>query len=260
MTSRDEVEYESFLALQFLHVGEFNANDKGDNVKGRLKGALNFWRNTLNASDFVLSIIEYGYRLPFADYPPSCFLPNNLSAVKHRAFVSQAIEELLANKCIQEHDQPPFCVNPLTVAEGKKLRLVIDLRHVNQYLAKPKFKYEDLRSLSQVLQTNSWFFTWDLKSGYHHVDITAEHQQYLAFSWVFPNGMHRYFTFTVLPFGLSTACFCFTKVLRPLVKRWRSIGHLSFVYLDDGWAVSPINCQQARPVSCSVRILTHPVF
>ena len=40
--------------------------------------------------------------------------------------------------------------------------------------------------------------------------------------------------FTVLPFGLSTVCFCFTKILRPLVKRWRSIGHLSFVYLDDG--------------------------
>ena len=162
------------------------------------------------------------------------FAKQFICAIKHRAFVSQAIEELLANKCIQEHDKPPFCVNPLTVAEGKKLRLVIDLRHVNQYLVKPKFKYEDLRSLSQVLQTNSWFFTWDLKSGYHHVDITAEHQQYLSFSWVFPNGIHRYFTFTVLPFGLSTACFCFMKILRPLVKRWRSIGHLSFVYLDDG--------------------------
>ena len=140
-----EVEYDLFLALEFLHVGEFNANNRGDNVKGRLKGALNFWRNTLNASDFVLSIIEYGYRLPFADYLPLCFLPNNLFAVKHsRAFVSQAIEELLANKCIQEHDKPPFCVNPLTVAVGKKLRLVIDLLNVNPYLVKPNFKYEDL--------------------------------------------------------------------------------------------------------------------
>ena len=113
MTSGDKVEYDSFLALELLHVGEFNANNRGDSVKGRLQGALNFWRNTLNASDFIiLSIIEYGYRLPFADYPPLCFLPNNLSAVKRRAFVSQAIEELLANKCIQEHDQPPFVLTP----------------------------------------------------------------------------------------------------------------------------------------------------
>ena len=95
---------------------------------------------------------------------------------------------------------------------------------------KPKFQCEDLRSLSQVIQENSWFFTWDLISGYHHVDIAAEHRIYLGFSRTFQDGMRRYFTFTVLPFGLSTACFCFTKLLRPLVKRWRSIGHLSFVY------------------------------
>ena len=99
----------------------------------------------------------------------------------------QSSIENLSVKCIGEHDKPRFCVNPLTVAEGKKLRLVIDLRHVNQYLVKPKFKYEDLRSLSQVLQTNSWFFTWDLKSGYHHVDITAEHQQYLSLVFIYRN-------------------------------------------------------------------------
>ena len=33
--------------------------------------------------------------------------------------------------------------------------------------------------------------------------------------------------------------FCFTKLLRPLVKRWRSMGHLSFVYLDDGLGSQP---------------------
>ena len=70
--------------------------------------------------------------------------------------------------------------NPLSVAEGKKLRLVIDLTHVNSFLVRFKFKYEDLRSLSQVLEEGHWFFTWDLKSGYHHVDICLEHQMYLC--------------------------------------------------------------------------------
>ena len=32
--------------------------------------------------------------------------------------------------------------------------------------------------------------------------------------------------FCVLPFGLSTACYVFTKLLRPLVKHWRSMGVL----------------------------------
>ena len=55
------------------------------------------------------------------------FLRNNLTAPKHKDFVSQAILQLLASECIFEHAVPPFCVNPFTVAEGKKLRLVIDL-------------------------------------------------------------------------------------------------------------------------------------
>jgi len=72
-----------------------------------------------------------------------------------------------------------------------------------------------------------------LKSGYHHVDIFRPHQQFLGFAWDF-DGVVRYFTFKVLPFGLSTACFCFTKLLRPLVRRWRLMSHNCFVYLDDG--------------------------
>ena len=139
----------------------------------------------------------------------------------------------MEKQLINEHSFPPHCVNPLTVAEGKKLRLVIDLREVNKYLVKPKFRYEDLRSLSEVFEQGFWFFTWDLKSGYHHVDIFHPHQQFLGFAWDF-EGVTRYFTFAVLPFGLSTACFCFTKLFRPLVRRWRLMSHNCFVYLDDG--------------------------
>ena len=184
-------------------------------------------------------MIRRGYKLPFAQYPSQCFLKNNTSALQHPEFVADAIIELLSNGCIVEHVVPPFCVNPLTVAEGKKLRLVIDLRHVNNCLVKPRFKYEGLRSLSQVQDEGHWFFTWDLKSGYHHVDICLDHQKYLGFAWPF-SGVVRYFIFAVLPFGLSSACFCFTTLMRPLVRRWRSVGHTSFIYLDDGFGSQPV--------------------
>ena len=44
----------------------------------------------------------------------------------------------------------------------------------------------------------------------------------------------RYYVFGVLPFGLATACYLFTKLLRPLVKYWRQQGLCGVVYLDDG--------------------------
>ena len=49
--------------------------------------------------------------------------------------------------------------------------------------------------------------------------IFPEHQKYLGYAWPF-SGALRYFTFTVFSFGLSSACFCVTKLLRPLAKRF----------------------------------------
>ena len=68
-----------------------------------------------------------------------------------------------------------------------------------------------------------------------------EHQKYLGFAWPF-SGVARYFTFAVLPFGLSGAFFCFTKLMRPLVRCWGSMGHNSFIYLDDGFGSQPDKC------------------
>ena len=55
-----------------------------------------------------------------------------------------------------------------------------------------------------------------------------------VFSWVF-SGSVRYFCFSVLPFGLSSAPYVFTKCLRPLVKFWRFNGVKIVVFLDDGY-------------------------
>ena len=58
--------------------------------------------------------------------------------------------------------------------------------------------------------------------------------------------------FSVLPFGLSTACYAFTKLLRPLIKYWRSQGLRALLYLDDG-IVAVKSKQQAEEAGCKVR-------
>jgi hypothetical protein len=208
-------------------------------VQGRLKTCFLYWKSVLGASDFVLDIIESGYKIPFLYAPTSFFAKNNRSSLDHPAFVQSAISELLLKRCIVEVATPPYCCNPLTVAKGKKLRLVLDLRHPNQFVVKSKFKYEDLRHISQVLDHDQFYFSFDLESGYHHVDIFPPHQKYLGFSWQFNNGSTKFYIFRVLPFGLSSACYLFTKITRPLVYYWRAQGITSFMYIDDGLIVSP---------------------
>jgi len=47
-------------------------------------------------------------------------------------------------------------------------------------------------------------------------------------------GTSSFFVFAVLPFGLSTACYIFTKLMRPLIRYWRGRGIKAIVYLDNG--------------------------
>ena len=204
-------------------------------VKGRLAKHISFWRDTVQASPFILDTIQLGYVMPLQEEPTRFFRPNQASAIRNADFVSQAIEELLLDGRVKEvHVQPHVC-SPLSVVEspsGKK-RLVLNLRHVNKFLCKQKFKYEDLRVAMLLLEKGDYMFTFDLKSGYHHVDICTAQYKYLGFSWERCDVKH-YYVFTVLPFGLATACYIFTKLLRPLVKWWRSRGLKIVVYLDDG--------------------------
>ena len=76
-------------------------------------------------------------------------------------------------------------------------------------------------------------FVFDLKAGYHHVDIFQAHWEYLGFSWGTEMEL-RYFTFKVLPFGLATACYTFSKLMRPLIRHWRGQGIRVIIYIDDG--------------------------
>ena len=54
--------------------------------------------------------------------------------------------------------------------------------------------------------------------------------------WALPGreGIKQYFVFNVLPFGLVTACYAFTKLLHTLVRYRRSQSIRVVLYLDDG--------------------------
>ena len=115
---------------------------------------------------------------------------------------------------------PPDIINPLAVsfqANGKK-RLILVLRHINFHVYKQKFKCGNLHTIKNTFAKDFFFFvfSFDLKSVYHHVDIFPDHRKYLALSWEFAPGHTRFFQFTVLPFGLSSAPYIFTKLIKPL--------------------------------------------
>lgn len=129
-------------------------------------------------------------------------------------------------------------INPLTVAHnGAKKRLVLDLRTVNYFIKKDKIKFEDISFASKLFKKDQFFLCFDLSSGYHHVDIYPSHQTFLGFSWNFA-GNPRFFKYCALPFGLASAGYIFTKILKTLLRVWRSKGIKVALYLDDGLIIN----------------------
>lgn len=220
-----------------LNEGDFLENDppQADQIRGRLRAHLHSWEE-IGATEPVLSIIREGYKLPLLTIPQSVLLRNNKSAFDNCSFVSKAIADLLANQCVDVVDSQPWVVNPLSVSvrdDGKK-RLVLDLRHVNPHLYKYKFKCEDIAVAQLLLGEGYYLYTFDIKSAYHHVDIFESHRTYLGFQWQH-HGKPTFFVFNVLPFGLSTAPYTFTKLLKPVVSHWRGSGIRVCMFLDDGF-------------------------
>ena len=99
-------------------------------------------------------ILREGYALPFTKEPEPAFFNNNRSALNNREFVTMEILDLLSSGRIREVDiSEVHTIKPLTVADtGEKLRQIVDLRHINQYLQVPKFKCEDIRLIQQLFE------------------------------------------------------------------------------------------------------------
>lgn len=186
--------------------------EQGDvHVKGHLKDHLSFWYG-IKANQWVISIIRDGYALPFLDLPPKKEIENHKSVLYEKCFVSEQIRELLLTGCVIEASRSDIhVVSHLGVVKNTVKRLILDLRYVNSFLRVSKFKYEDIRTVRDLFKLGDWFFKFDYKSGYHHVDILPSHQKFLGFSWIM-DGRKKWFMFSVLPFGLASAPFVFTKI------------------------------------------------
>ncbi|KAK3243733.1 hypothetical protein CYMTET_46629 [Cymbomonas tetramitiformis] len=199
-------------------------------VAGRLRERASFWR-TFVRSSYVMSWIERGFNLKFKDgrAPPRVHLPNHVSAVRHTAFVTDAVQECVLMGALREVPSKPRVVLPLMVDDSRdKLRLIFNGKWLNAFLIFPKFKYEHLQPFVDLLRRGDGLFYFDYKSGYYHVDLHEMSRTYVAVEW-----QGRFFEFCVLPFGLAPACWVFTKINKELVGKWRGLGFRVHPYVDD---------------------------
>ena len=122
-------------------------------VKGRLKENIDFWRE-IGTSNWGLKVIEQGYALPFVELPEPAYFGNHPMNEVEKRFLVQEIKNLVASGCVKECKREDLTViNPLKVAKNKeKMRMILDLRYINKHLRSCRFKYEDLRTATDLFE------------------------------------------------------------------------------------------------------------
>lgn len=185
----------------------------------------------ITADPVVLQAVQ-GYEIPFSSTPPP--RPNLPEPVLSESDGRQCDCEItrLLNKgaIAQVEDSPDQFLSRFFLVEKPSggVRFIFNLKDLNNYIVPPHFKLEDWRTVVRLMLPHMQMATIDIEDAYLLVPIHEKHRIYLRFRW---RGIT--YQFLALPFGLCTAPYIFTKIIRPIVKYLRERGFESVVYLDD---------------------------
>ncbi len=175
------------------------------------------WQN-INAPDYLLQWITEGVPIPFVTDRPAFHIGNRDFSRRYEQFVSEELRTLLQTGVISETKKRPTCVSGIGVVpkQNKQLRLIVDLRRLNSHCSPPKFRYEDIENVCELVEPHDQLITLDLKNGFYHVPVKPAHRTYLGIQW-----KGRYYVFNVLPFGANFSPYYFCKILRYVVQHLR---------------------------------------
>ena len=152
-------------------------------------------------------------------------------STKEMAVAKEQIQTLLEKKAIVKTVRSPGdFVSSIFLCPKKngKMRTILDLKNFNNFAEKICFKMETLQHILHLIEPNFWMSSIDICDAFLGIPVLAAHQIYLKFEF---NG--EIMMYVCLPFGYTGSPRIFTKVLRPILARLRSLGYIVSFYLDD---------------------------
>ena len=95
----------------------------------------------------------------------------------------------------------------------------------------------------------------DIKDAYLSVPLYYQHRKFMAFRW-----RGHLWRFMSLLFGLSSAPFIFTKLMRPIVATLRKLDIRLILYLDDMLVIAPTKEEVRKYLATALELLIALVF
>ncbi|KAK6028679.1 reverse transcriptase [Ostertagia ostertagi] len=212
-----------------IHVSEQDVPHNELQVRaGRLALFQKNWAR-LTRDPWVLETIQ-GYKLEFGDEKPRCSLHEKRSASLSDLLIAE-VSKLLEKGAVEEIPWSSKVWTSSIFVIPKKdggNRTVINLRPLNKFIKHHHFKLESIGLIRDLLERNDFMAKIDMKDAYFSVPIHSNYRKYLAF---YCGG--KLFQFKALPFGLSSAPYVYTRLMRVIASELRRCGIRLIVYLDD---------------------------
>lgn len=129
-------------------------------------------------------------------------------------------------------------------------RLILNLKKLNEFIETEHFKMEDHKVACKLVSRNCFMGKLDFKDAYYMIPIDKNYRKYLRFAF---DG--KLYEFNCLPFGLNTAPYVFTKIMKPVIGYLRNLGFLSVVYLDDLLLLGNTYSECLKNIKASLEVL-----
>ncbi len=205
---------------------------------GRLRHFSKAWEN-ITSDTWTQSVIRSGYRIQFRVRPHVLWrlpplhvrtVPSNQEKLRLLCDEVKSLLEKRAIERVTDRHSPTGYFSRIFLVRKKTggWRPIIDLSQLNRLISAPHFKMETLDKVRLSLNAGDWVTSLDLTDAYFHIAIHPRSRRYLRFTF---QGV--VYQFRALPFGLCTAPYVFTRVVKATLRFIHQQGIRLHAYLDD---------------------------
>ena len=206
---------------------------------GRLKQFTKVWK-AIGSSQWIMDLVSNGFSIHLGDgmeWPrdPPCPYPMKNNDLQ---IMDTEVNRLLHNGCVELILEPEVTnalgchYSPMFLRDKPdnpvEKRPLINLRTLNGRMTVKHFRLEGWLTVKDLLRKGMYLTKVDLSKAYFHLPCREIYHDLLRFT-------HRgnHYRYRVLPQGLSTSPWIFTKLMKAVTAYLRSLGIRLVCYLDD---------------------------